>query len=165
MHPQTDDGTKLDATFELEAVSNPAQLDLVFMARGSSKGKPGSSNTDYFPALELLLERLAGIGARIEWVAVDSGPAKKLDFRDRLVALNTPIDLARVWDLEGLRRDICTGQKVVGQQPGAKGGNSHKRIRMRLSLRKSHLDADDGILVTTGEILVTGASDSPFNPR
>lgn len=122
-----DDGQPLEAVFELDR----SVIDVVLHSR--SGGDP-PLNPDYFSALELLLERLQRHGAVIEDILVDSTVALKLPIEQRRLRLAYPVDLSGHTDLPALRKEICSAQRTVAQKPGAKGGNNHKRIRVRVRL-------------------------------
>jgi hypothetical protein len=120
-------GAPLDAAFEVDR----SVIDIVLHSRSGSNPR---LNPDYFSALETLLERLQRHGAVIEDVLVDSKVALKLPIDERRLQLAYPIDLSGQTDLPALRKRICSAQRTVAQKPGAKGGNNHKRIRLRVRL-------------------------------
>ena len=122
-----DDGSQLDAEFEVDR----SVIDIVLHSRSGSNPP---RNPDYFAALELLLSRLAQNRAVIEDILVDSTVALKLPIADRRLKLDFPIDPAAHGDLTALRQQICSAQRTVAQRPGTKGGNNHKRIRIRVVL-------------------------------
>ncbi|MDW3217092.1 MAG: hypothetical protein R8F63_00655 [Acidimicrobiales bacterium] len=125
---------QLDATFDLE--TNESGVDLILHARYGGRRSLRATNVDYFPALELLLRRLADLGAAIEAVDVDSGPSRQLAPELRRLPLSYPILLTQERDLAGLRRRITAEQRGIARAPDAKpsGGNNHKRIRISLRL-------------------------------
>lgn len=82
------DGEPLDARFEVEPTTDGWAI--VFHARYGGRASPRATNTDYFEALELLLARLAAIGALIRSVAVDSSPARKLPVAQRVLPTSFP---------------------------------------------------------------------------
>jgi hypothetical protein len=122
-----DAGAPLDATFEVDR----SVIDIVLHSRSGSNPR---LNPDYFSALETLLARLQRHGAVIEDVLVDSKVALKLPIEERRLQLAYPIDLSAHSDVQSLRIEICAAQRTVAQRPGAKGGNNHKRIRLRVRL-------------------------------
>ena len=102
---------------------------------GRAAGRPGR-NADYNPALTLLLERLARLDASLVDALVDSGKTQALGIPEverRL--LTEPVRLSLVQDMEALRVRMGTAQAKIAQEPDAtKGGNSTKRIRLRLDV-------------------------------
>ncbi|KLR59929.1 hypothetical protein IMCC26207_110168 [Actinobacteria bacterium IMCC26207] len=123
----SDDGTSLSAAFEIDRSS----IEVILHSRSGSNPP---LNPDYFSALELLLERLQQYGAVIEDILVDSKVALKLPIEARRLRLDYPVYLATHTDIPSLRKEICAAQRTVAQRPGAKGGNNHKRIRLRVRL-------------------------------
>jgi hypothetical protein len=87
-------------------------------------------------ALSLLLERLARLDATLVDALVDSRKTQALGIPEVERRLITePIQLALVPDMEALRVQMGTAQAKIAQEPGAtKGGNSTKRIRLRLDI-------------------------------
>ena len=79
------DGVALDATFDLSL--SEAVLEIVFHARYGGKNSPRATNTDYFPALELMLGRIAAVRGQILSVLVDSRPSRELAVEDRTIDL------------------------------------------------------------------------------
>ena len=77
----------------------------------------------------------------VEDILVDSKVAVKLPMEMRRLRLEFPIDLSEQSDLTMLRKEICSAQRPVAQRPGSRGGNNHKRIRIRVRL-PSALDED-----------------------
>jgi hypothetical protein len=102
---------------------------------GRATGRPGR-NADYNPALTLLLERLARLDATLVAALVDSRKTQALGIPEMKRRLITePVKLALVPDMEAFRAQMGTAQAKIAQEPGAtKGGNSTKRIRLRLDV-------------------------------
>ena len=135
MKPTTDQGAVLDALFEVE--QDDAGFSILMESRGgSSKGNP-ATNPDYNPALELLLSRLAALGASIEACLVESTKIAAWPEAARLVTIDDhpyPVHLSGLINILPFRQRIGRGQGRVGREPGATGGgNPTKRIRLRLS--------------------------------
>src|SRR4051794_39265223 len=122
MHPCRDDGTQLDATFELSVVP---VFELVFHHKAGGRGTPRAVNQDYHEALEALLVRLGRLQATILGISVDSAVAQKLPEDERELALDFPIHLDRATDAHELRLRITRAQKSVARRPTAlpDGGN------------------------------------------
>ena len=131
-HPRTAEGRHLDATFEVERTADGMAIILHHSA--GARGTAAAVNTDYAPALELLLERLQDLGARIDSIMVDSSVARARPETERVVALPYPVTLVRR-DVEELRVRITEGMRAVARRPGARpgGGNNRKRIRIAVS--------------------------------
>lgn len=127
-------GRLLDASYVVERDIDC--LALIMESRsGKSKAGPGR-NSEYNDCLNILLTRLGSLGAILLDALVDSRKTQELDLPEserRLIA--TPVQLAQEHDIDGLRRRMGTAQAKIGQIPGAiKGGNSTKRIRLRLDV-------------------------------
>ncbi len=127
-------GSPLNATFSAEPEGN--WIALIMESRsGRAAGRPGR-NADYNPALTLLLERLARLDATLVAALVDSRKTQALGIPEvdrRLIT--EPVQLALVPDMEALRVRMGTAQAKIAQEPDAtKGGNSTKRIRLRLDV-------------------------------
>jgi hypothetical protein len=128
------EGRLLDAAFSAEPEGD--RIALIMESRsGRAAGRPGR-NADYNPALTLLLERLARLGATLTDALVDSRRTQALGIAEEQRRLITePIRLALVPNMEALRVGMGTAQAKIAQEPGAsKGGNSTKRIRLRLDI-------------------------------
>jgi hypothetical protein len=132
LHPLRDDGTAVDATFEVHAVS---VFDLVYHHKAGGRNSERAVNSDYHEGLELLLRRLAELQCSILGIAVDSSVARALPPEERELELAYPIQLGERTDVARLRRRITKAQKIVARRPDAKpgGGNDQKRIRVTLS--------------------------------
>lgn len=132
LHPQRDDGSVVDATFELSSV---AVYELVFHHKAGARGSPRSINADYHEGLELLLERLGSLRCSILGISVDSGIARELDPSERELSLEFPIDLDGATDIHALRLEITRAQRTVARRADAKpgGGNDQKRIRLAIA--------------------------------
>ena len=127
-------GRPLNATFSAESEGD--WIALIMESRsGRAAGRPGR-NADYNPALTLLLERLARLDATLADALVDSRKTQALGIPEverRLITV--PVRLALVPDMEALRVQMGTAQAKIAQEPDAtKGGNSTKRIRLRLDV-------------------------------
>jgi hypothetical protein len=133
LHPRRDDGSTMDATFELSSVP---VFELVFHHKAGGRGSPRAVNSDYHEGLELLLERLASVGGTILGVSVDSSVARKLDPAERELDLQFPLAVGTDTDVPALRLEITRAQRPVARRPNAKpnGGNDQKRIRVTLAL-------------------------------
>src|SRR4051812_29208967 len=132
MHPLRDDGTAVDATFEVHVVS---VFDLVYHHKAGGRKSERAVNSDYHEGLELLLRRLAELHCSILGIAVDSSVARALPPEERELDLAYPIKLGERTDVARLRRRITKAQKTVARRPDAKpgGGNDQKRIRVTLT--------------------------------
>ena len=124
----------LVAEYSVEA--DGGHLALIMESRSGSSGSRVARNPDYNRALTVLLARLGKLGAVLVDALVDSRYTQDLGLPEadrRLIP--APIRLALVPDPDALRRRLGTAQSKVAQAPDAtKGGNSTKRIRLRLSV-------------------------------
>jgi hypothetical protein len=129
----TDDrGQVLDAEYSVEPDGDRVSLILESMS-GRAQGRP-PRNTDYRPALELLLRRLKERGAVVEAAVVDSRRTQLLPESSRSL-ISRPVRLVDVPDFHMFRRQLTNAQTTIGQASDARRpGNSTKRIRLRLSV-------------------------------
>jgi hypothetical protein len=133
LRPFAEDGTKLEATFELIAVP---VFEIVYHHKAGGRQSERSVNADYNQGLELLLTRLAQLRVTMLGIAVDSSVAHELDPADRELALDFPIELRPEMNVYELRLRISRAQKPIGRRSDAKpgsDGNSQKRIRITLT--------------------------------
>jgi hypothetical protein len=139
LHPIRDDGTSVDATFELSSVP---VFEIVFHYKAGARGRDRSVNADYHEGLELLLARLASVGASILGIAVDSAMARELDLAERELDLPFPLRVDSTTDAGALRLEITRAQKPVARREGAKagGGNDQKTVRMTIAFDDAGLD-------------------------
>lgn len=134
MLARDDSGQVLDAEYSVEQDG-----ELLALLLESSSGPAGSRparNTDYRRALALLLGRLRALGAVLNDGLVDSAFTQRrgIPEADRRL-LPSPIRLVDEPDMENLRLRLTSAQSRIGQAPDAsKGGNSSKRIRLRLAV-------------------------------
>jgi hypothetical protein len=168
LHPCRDDGTVLDATFELSAVS---VFELVYHHK---VGGERAMNADYHEGLELLIARIGSVGAAILGVSVDSGVARELPPEERELPLSFPIEVDGHTDAHELRLEITRAVKQIARRPDANpgGGNDQKRIKMTLTLDRALdrleaeqllIGADSGGSSRTEESPpVTGSAGSTF---
>jgi predicted RNA-binding protein with PUA-like domain len=129
-----DHGGALVAEYSVEP--DDGHLALIMESRSGSSGSRVARNPDYNRALTVLLARLGKLNAVLVDALVDSRYTQDLGLpeADRRL-IHAPIRLALEPDLEALRRHLGTEQSKVAQAPDAtKGGNSTKRIRLRLSV-------------------------------
>ncbi|MER5337974.1 DUF3883 domain-containing protein [Micromonospora sp. NPDC002717] len=127
----TDDGGRvLDAECSVEPDGDHIAVILESMS-GRADGRP-PRNTDYRPALELILTRLKERRAVIKSAIVDSRRTQLLPESSRSL-ISEPVHLADVPDPHALRRQLTNAQTTIGQAPDARRpGNSTKRIRLRI---------------------------------
>jgi hypothetical protein len=127
-----DDGRVLNAEFAVEL--DGRTLAVVLESAGGNSGTGPARNSDYIPALELLLARLRSRSAVLIDALVDSRRTAHLPESDRRV-LDGPLPLTTVDDLGALRLRLTSGQGRIGQAPGApKAGNNRKRLRLQLQV-------------------------------
>lgn len=133
LHPLSDDGSALEATFELITVP---VFEIVYHHKAGGRGSAKSVNADYNQGLELLLERLAQLRLIILGITVDSSVAHELESPHRELALDFPIELRPETTARELRLKISRAQKPIGRRADAKpgsDGNSQKRIRITVT--------------------------------
>ncbi len=78
------------------------------------------------------LDRLAELGAVLIDAYVDSSKTRHLPVSERRVidqSADVPVELSGI-DRVALRRDILKRVRLIGQAPGASGGNNRKALRI-----------------------------------
>ncbi|XVV01323.1 EVE domain-containing protein [Actinosynnema sp. CA-248983] len=132
MFAKDDRGAELNARFTVEAEND--RLSLVLESAGGRTPDGRSRNSDYVPALRLLLTRLRNLEGVLETALVDSARVAALPEHERTL-LPAPVRLSEVDDIEDLRLKITTAQGRIAMPAGAaKEGNNRKRIRLRLTI-------------------------------
>ncbi|HVK23578.1 MAG TPA: hypothetical protein VM677_19675 [Actinokineospora sp.] len=99
-------------------------------AGGKVPGRARSRNSDYVPALDTLLARLALRSAVIEAAIVDSAKVQHLPRSERSL-IDGPVALSLGLDLAALRKVLTTGQGPIGKTDD---GNNRKKIRLVLDV-------------------------------
>lgn len=133
LHPLSDDGSALEATFELITVP---VFQILYHHKAGGRGSAKSVNPDYNQGLELLLARLVQLRLTILGITVDSRVASELEPRDRELALDFPIELRPETNAYELRLEISRAQKPIARRPDVKpgsDGNSQRRIRITVT--------------------------------
>lgn len=116
-----DTGDPIDAHFEVKSGQ------LILHSRGGTTGTPNARNTEYGPALRMLLERISRSKLTLDGAWVDSSRVQNLPLDERQILFPQ--------DQEALPDDLYTrlSRKMasVGRSStaGVSGGNSTKRIR------------------------------------
>jgi len=137
-------GVEIDTHFSIEP--KDGYTTVVIESKGGGVNSRYRRNQDYDLGFQLVLERLALKGAIIEDAVVDSQTTQQADLsrENRRLQLAGdyafPILLSDISDFEKLRTALCKAQKPIGQEPGAKGGNGQKRIRLYVCLENNTFD-------------------------
>ena len=135
--PLAIDGRQLDATFIVESrLGEPVSI---FFESAGGAGSPGKKrNTEYVGGVDVVLLRLAGIGAVVMDAYVDSSVARSLPISDRRLdpgaAVAYPIDLKQVGAVEDIRKALLASMSKVARRPTAAKGGGNPRKAMRLVL-------------------------------
>jgi hypothetical protein len=129
-----DHGNVMDAEYLIEA--DGGHLALIMESRSGMSGRRAPRNPDYNRVLTILLARLGKLNAVLVDALVDSRHTQDLDVPEAARRLiQAPIRLALEPDTDALRRRLGTAQAKIAQAPDAtKGGNSTKRIRLRVDV-------------------------------
>lgn len=128
MHPYSDEGSPIAATFSVDTDADHFAVILESRS-GPSRGAP-ARNPEYNIALELLLARLADLKATLSDAFVDSTIARKLPEPARRI-LGAPVTLDEGTDVHQMRTQLSVAASGVGREPGSAGeGNRTKRIRL-----------------------------------
>jgi HNH endonuclease len=161
-----DNGQVLDAEYFVERDAD--QLALIMESASGPAGSRPARNTAYRPALAVLLTRLRELDAVIQDAFVDSRSTQRRGIGEaqrRLIA--SPIRLADEADIEAVRLRLTSAQARIGQAPSAsKGGNSSKRIRLRIDVPGFLADDADRLAVTLATLGATNRAifHSPEEP-
>jgi hypothetical protein len=134
VYAEDDDGKRLDAEYTVEADNDWVAL-VLRSASGASSSRQ-ARNTQYRPALELLLTRLKRLDAVLEDALVDSTHTNRLGLpEDERRLTDGPLRLSEQPDMTELRKRLTNRQARIGQRPDAhRDGNTTKRIRLRLTV-------------------------------
>jgi 5-methylcytosine-specific restriction protein A len=127
-----DDERDLDAEYLVE--QEGADLALIMQSgNGLVTERSPRRNPDYQPALAILLERLRDLDAVLLDALVDTQRTKGVPESERKL-ISGPVDLAAEPNLSELRRTMNQMQTkvAVARRRRASGGNSTRRIRLRL---------------------------------
>lgn len=133
-----DDGVVMDAEYQVETDGH--HLALIMESSSGRSGLRPPRNPDYNRTLALLLSRLGRLNAILVDALVDSRETRRMSLpEDERRLARVPIRLNQEPDIGALRRRMGTAQARIGQAPDAtKGGNSTKRIRLRLDVPGYH---------------------------
>ena len=145
MRVTDDSGKVLNAEFLVE--EDAGRLALVLNSAGGPTSSGILRNADYRAALTLLLDRLREREAVLLDALVDSLHTRRLGIpeRDRRL-IASPVQLAELDTIEGLRAELTRAQGRIGQAAAApKAGNNSKRIRLILDV-PGYSPADAGRL-------------------
>ena len=134
MHLVDEHSRTMDAEYLVEA--DGGYLALIVESRSGISGRRTPRNPDYNRVLTILLARLGMLNAVLVDALVDSRHTQDLGLpeADRRL-IQSPIRLALEPDADALRRRLGTAQTKIAQAPDAtKGGNSTRRIRLRVDV-------------------------------
>jgi hypothetical protein len=147
VYAEDDGGERLDAEYTVERDGDQVALVLE-SASGASSRRP-ARNTQYRPALELLLKRLKHLDAVLEEALVDSAHTQRLGLpEDERRIAEGPVPLSEQPDMAKFRRLLTKRQAQIGQRSDARrDGNTTKRIRLRLTV-PGYRPSDASILET-----------------
>lgn len=136
MYVLTDEGTRLDADFDVVATGQRFSFIFNSKSGGGPSGTP--RNLDYNPALRLILDRLKLLWATLDDAAVVSERAMRLDPEQRRLDLDGyafPVTVGMASSTDKLRKAICRAQRTIGRTDGnASLGNPSKRIQVWFTL-------------------------------
>ncbi|WP_460418756.1 HNH endonuclease [Pseudomonas sp. microsymbiont 2] len=116
-----DDGKRVDAHYEIDGES------IIFHSRGGTKGK-GAINTEYSRGLAVLLKTLESHAIGIKQIWVDSSQVQSLSIEDRTIFGSSD----EYFSAHEALRLMALRMKTIGRPSSASGGNSTRRIRIRV---------------------------------
>lgn len=115
-----DYGAPMDASFETQ------KGELILHSRGGAIGSKNARNTEYGPALRMLLKRVEQSGLKLAGVWVDSSRVSDLPMEERQI-FSPEIDEASPAELFTM---ISFRMASVGRDPNSQShGNRNKRLR------------------------------------
>lgn len=170
--PLDENGKELDANFVVEV--NPFGFDIILESRGGGvRGPRPVRNGNYGPALTLLLERMANRSMVLSSVELASTQAAKIAQENRIFSIGGypyPISLMTISSAEDLRLAVGRASALIGQRPGAKGGNSNKRLRLAIewahASRMSAAQIESLLALPAGKLPAAPAPETPTDdPR
>ena len=165
----TANGLEIDATFSVQTTGLTA-TSVVIEASGGTKGTPGARNLQYVEGFDLVLRRLADLGAILVDAHIDTQATTSLPLADRRLSPPDdhpyPIALDQVADLAAYRKGLLQSMAKVGQKPGVQGGgNQRKRTRLVIVTPEPMTAADLGQFLSAGTPpsggVQVGSSESP----
>lgn len=125
-----DSGKKLDAKISID------MIDAVYAVTFESRG--GDRNTDYIPAFETVLRRLAKLSALLINAQVVSKEAMRLPENLRCIVPGSykfPLILSPRTNIALLAKRLRTAAAGVGRAAGSKGpGNPTKKVEIQFML-------------------------------
>jgi len=129
-----EDGVEVDATFSVETTGT-TPTSVIIESAGGTAGTKDARNTEYVRGFDLVLQRLAGIGAQLVDAYIDTRRTAGLTVSDRRLGpgegLSYPVPMAAGVDLEDMRRSMLRSMAKAGRTSGTKGGgNARKRARL-----------------------------------
>ncbi len=156
-HPIVD-GIEIDATFLVEGTGATATSVVIESAGGAGEDV---RNGDYVRGVDVVLERLTQIGARLVDAYIDTRRVMDIPIAERRLdpgeGNHYPIELTAAGDLINLRRALLRSMATVGRAPGvAGGGNSRKRFRLILSLPEAMTTAHLADALEAGRLVHRG---------
>jgi superfamily II DNA or RNA helicase/HKD family nuclease len=149
------DGRPIDAAFVVES-SDGRPTSVVIESSGGARGSSSARNLDYVAGLDLLLERLRAIGARVLDIHLDTAATRDLALADRRLdpgGHGFPLDLHGVSDLVELRKTLLRSMAGAGRSSESAGrGNARKRTRFVISVDRIWSAAALANALASGEI-------------
>ncbi|MCB0968133.1 MAG: DEAD/DEAH box helicase family protein, partial [Ilumatobacter sp.] len=129
-----DAGREVDATFTVET-TGVTPTSVVIESAGGSAGSDFARNTEYVAGFDLVLSRLAGLGAQLLDCYIDTRNTADLSVADRRLdpgdGFTYPVPLAAGVDIVEMRKSLLRSMSKVGRSPTSKGGgNARKRCRL-----------------------------------
>ena len=127
-------------------MTSPASFEITLESAGGTSGTSASRNHEYPQALELILERLAGLTASLEDCLISSRIAMNLAPSERRVhptaPYNYPVALNAVHDFGQLRLALTAPQGSIASSRGSGSGNQRKRITLYFTSAVPDLSED-----------------------
>ncbi len=129
-----ENGREVDATFVVET-TGVTPTSVVIESAGGTAGSEGARNTEYVRGFDLVLSRLAGLGAQLLDCYIDTRTTANLTVADRRLhpgdGLTYPVPLAAGVNLLNMRKSLLRSMSRAGRTSASKGGgNARKRCRL-----------------------------------
>jgi hypothetical protein len=117
----------------MDAFADIDARGISFHSRGGTTSTLNARNTEYGPALRVLLKRIASSGIKLNGVWVDSSLVQGIPISERTVLLGHELDS----DGSSAFTLITKRMMRVGQEESSKGGNSTKKLRLQFESEMS----------------------------
>jgi len=147
-HPlYEDDGRQVKARFLISLDDD--RVNVIVESRGGAIGTANERNSEYGLALRLIVSRLADASIGIDDATVESSELLRRGLtkvQRRVQGLSFPMALSKTADAYAIALALQRGQKSVGSESEAGGGNTTRRLLLTLAAHGLSADALSDLL-------------------